>query len=640
MTIEQKMHSILRNPIYDKHDRIIIREAFDTAKNAHRSQKRISGHSYIVHPVAVASFLAKLNLDASTIAAALLHDTIEDTHMTKEKLERKFGKEIAFLVDSVTRLGIIRYSRTRSLKQKNKFTNVDPHINSLKKMFFAMAKDVRVILIKLADRYHNIQTIRYMGHETRQRIAHETIEIYAHIAERLGMGYLKGRLEDLAFPYAYPTEYKSMLKMVHDPYETRKRYIKQTRPVIMHLLKDSGVNIIDTHSRVKHYWSLFQKLCRNDMDVEKIFDLVALRIIVPDIKSCYETLGIVHKHYHPLPGKIKDYIALPKPNGYRSIHTTVFCEKGRIAEFQIRTASMHEYAENGIAAHWAYAESGKQKHVIIDPDEIRWIKQLRNFMQDIKTNTGLQSLKIDFFKNRIFVFTPNGDIRDLPEGATSIDFAYSIHTDLGNSIAGAKIDGKIAPLASELRNGNVVEIIKNKKTRPSLDWLRMTKTALAKKLIRAWFKKNNPVIAASSGKLLLNNELKKFDTSLEKLGRKKIKTLLARYSSKTQDDLSIRISMGDVDVSDITKQLFRDKTIHAQKQQNVQKPPPKISNVHEVLIQGQKGVLYKLGKCCNPAYGGEIHGYITRSQGITVHLSSCINIKNANKKRLLSVMWK
>src|SRR3989344_3781565 len=435
------LEKILENPAYKESGKKLIEKAFELAKSAHAGQKRLSGEEYLNHPLHVAYFLSELGLDASTVAAGILHDTIEDTLITHKDLEKEFGKDITFLVEGVTKLSKIEYAGNPNKKK----SNVD-HLNSLKKMVFAMAEDIRVIIIKLADRYHNMETLKYKDEAGQKKIALETLEIYAPIAERLGMGRLKGQLEDMAFPYVYPLEYSQLIKKVKEKYADRIKYIERTKPIIKRHLLDSEIKILEMDSRAKHYYSLYGKLLRKELDVDKIFDLVAMRIIVPDIKSCYEALGIIHKFYKPLPGLIKDYIALPKPNGYQSLHTTLFCEKRRIVEIQIRTANMHEYAENGIAAHWAYSEGGKKKNIMANVKEVQWVNQLKNFLKETAPGEGLSNLKIDFFKHRIFAFTPKGEVHDLPDGATPIDFAYAIHTDLGHMTKGAKINGKITTL--------------------------------------------------------------------------------------------------------------------------------------------------------------------------------------------------
>lgn len=643
------LQKILESERYSPAEKQTIQRAFEVAKTAHGTQKRMSGEEYISHPVAVAYFLFGLGLDAPTVSAALLHDTLEDTKLTKEELLKEFGKEITFLVDGVTKLSAIQYTRSPGLGPSTGLragTNRDPKVDSLKKMFFAMAEDIRVIIIKLADRYHNMETLTYMDPDSRRRIAMETLEIYAPIAGRLGMGSLKGQLEDLCFPYVYPEEYRTLVKQVKSKFEDRIKYIDRTRPVIRRLLENAGVKILDIHSRAKRYYSLFQKLHRYDMDTDKVFDLVAMRVLVPDVRSCYEAMGVIHANYLPMPGLIKDYIALPKPNGYRSLHTTIFSEKGRVVEVQIRTPEMHEHAENGIAAHWAYSESGKRKAIKAEQAEIQWVSQLKDFLKDIKTSEGLKNIKIDFFKNRIFVFTPKGDVKDLPDGATPIDFAYAIHTELGHSISGARVNEKMVPLDCGLKNGDVVDIIKHKNGKPSLDWLKLVKTAQAKKLIKTWFKNNDPTIALANGKALLNKELAPVASSYEKLSRQDINKILATFTSKSMDAILTRISMGDLNPADIVKNVFpeerkaaldRQTTARTVKSARQKTAPANAGN--GLYIEGQQGLLYKLGKCCSPVKGQDVCGYITRAKGVTVHLLSCKNLKSAQEERILDARW-
>ncbi len=603
--MKQLLDQILQNPQYKDVSKKLIERAFNVAREAHQNQKRLSNEDYIIHPLYAAYFLSRLGLDATTVAACLLHDTIEDTYITGDDIEKKFGQEIAFLVEGVTKLGKIELEPSAGNSKKENIR----HLNSLKKMFFAMAEDIRVILIKLADRYHNMETLKYLPREDQKRVAMETLEIYAPIAARLGMGHLKGQFEDMAFPYIYPAEYSWLMKQVKTKYADNLNYIERTKPLIKRKLEDSGIEIIEMNSRVKHYYSLYQKLLRRDMDFNKIFDLVAMRIILPDIKSCYEALGIIHNFYKPLPGLIKDYISLPKPNGYQSLHTTIFCEKGKIVEIQIRTADMHEYAENGIAAHWAYSESGKRKPIRTNAKDIQWVAQLKNFLKEIKTGEEFSNLKIDFFKNRIFVFTPKGEVKDLPEGATPVDFAYAIHTDLGHAILGAKANNKIVPLHYELRNGDVVEILKGKTPKPSFDWLKMVKTAEARKKIKSWFRDSPSP-----------QHLQYVEAVIPE---KKIIPILSRQGGK-QNRGSSFFQSNQNDLRKIGK-----------KQPQKEKP----FSISEPLIQGQKGLLYKLARCCNPTPDKKIKGYMTVNRGVSIHLTSCSNLKSAQETRILSAHW-
>lgn len=620
---------------YDGKDRALIERAYSVAERFHSGQSRASGEPYITHPLQVAGFLADLGFDAPTVAAGLLHDVLEDTSETREDLEAQFGREVSFLVDGVTKLSAF------SSRSREKAVVTDLQTESLKKMFFAMAEDLRVIIIKLADRLHNMNTLRFKSPESRKRIARQTMDIYAPIAARLGMGRLKGELEDLAFPYAYPEEYSWLKKRTKGKYEDRLRYIERAAPVVKKHLRDAGVSVVDTHARAKRMWSLYTKLRRYDMDPDKVMDLVALRIIVPDVKSCYEALGVIHAHYKPVPGRIKDYIALPKPNGYRSLHTTVFCEKGRIAEIQIRTPEMHDHAENGIAAHWSYSEAGKRA-VTAKQQELAWINQLKAYLKDIKSSQGIADLKIDFFKDRIFALTPEGDIKDLPEGATPLDFAYAVHSELGHRTTGATANGRIIPLTTPLQSGDVVEIIKGKEAKPSKDWLRIVKTNQAAKHIKTWLKKHDPAMIVSDGRVLMNRELAKIGLSLDKLNRRQTDAIVKASSSKTMEDLLTRVSMGDFDPALVARTIAPAKLLPAATRKVHRKgtaPKPAVTAASVVVIDGQPGLAYKLGRCCTPNAGSPIIGYMTMTRGVTVHAHDCANLKSAASARLLNADW-
>ena len=469
----------------------IIKVAFDFSKTAHQGQKRKSGEIYFTHCYQTALKLAEWRMDATTIIAGLLHDVVEDTKISLEEIKKKFGDDIAFLVDGVTKLGRIKYRQ-----QNNDVTNLQSE--NIRKMILALSHDLRVIFIKLADRLHNIKTLAALPLQKQKRIALETSEIYAPIAYRLGMANLAGELEDLAFPYLHPKEYKWLLENIKERYEERQKYLEKVKIFIEQTLEKHKIKPIKIDFRVKKYSSLYKKLFRMDMNLEQIYDLVALRIILKTVEECYAVLGIIHQLWPPMPGRIKDYIAMPKPNGYRSLHTTVFCVDNRPTEFQIRTSEMHEEAENGIAAYWAYAQSKgskayqKNKAIFAEKKELFWINQLKEWQKEtVGSEEFLQSLKIDFLKDRIFVITPKGEVIDLPAGSTPVDFAYVIHTDIGNQCVGVRINGKIAPLDYQLQSGDLIEILTQKSKKPSQSWLKFAKTPMAKKRIKAALK-NTP----------------------------------------------------------------------------------------------------------------------------------------------------
>ncbi len=478
--VKNPLKRILKNPKFSVKNLELILKAYEFAKEAHKGQKRVSGEDFIIHSIHVAEYLSDLKMDASTIAAALLHDTLEDTSITKKDLEKKFGEEICFMVEGVTKL-----------KKLKHLPHEDPEYEQhqvLRKMFLATAQDIRVVLIKLADRRHNLQTLEFMSPTLKKRKSIETINIYAPVAGRLGMGELKGELEDLAFPHAFPDKYAQLLKEVKGMYQGRRRYLNKVKTTINKRLRKSGVISIDLHTRAKHYYSLYKKMEKKNIDATAIYDLVAIRVILGNVEQCYEAMGLIHNIWKPVPGLIKDYIALPKPNGYQSLHTTVFCEQGKIVEFQLRTPQMHKHAEHGIAAHWAYSEQGKPKVSLADQREIKWVNKLRAW-QDRDPDEFVESLKIDFLSERVFILTPKGDIKDLPIGSTPVDFAYAIHSEVGDRVTSAKVNGKIVPIREELKTGQIVEIMTSKKANPRKGWLDFVKTSEAKRSIRASLKK-------------------------------------------------------------------------------------------------------------------------------------------------------
>lgn len=502
----------------------LLRGSYEFALKAHEGQKRKSGEGYIQHPLHTAFTLAKMGMTSETIAAGLLHDVPEDTAQTIADVKNAFGEEIAFLVSGVTKIGNVRLSEERAKTSWEKDKNEDIkvggeeknilgetgkanrdliYMENLRRMVLAMAADIRIILIKLADRLHNMQTLDVLPPNKQYRIAKETMEIYAPIANRLGIGGIKGMLEDLSFSYVFPKKYHEIEKMTRGQYREKEKAVAKGIEELKEVLTNEGEKIVDIHGRAKHLYSLYLKLLRHHMNLARIYDLVALRIIVPEVANCYETLGIIHKHYKPLIGRIKDYISLPKPNGYRSLHTTIFGPQKEIIEVQIRTPQMHYEAEFGIAAHWIYTENrGFYSYFLpknqpvkhINLKEIEWVKQLQKWHTEIGGDSKefFQSLKIDFFQDRIFAFTPKGDVINLPEGATPVDFAYLVHTEVGNSCIGCKINGRKVPLDYKIRNGEVVEIVTNRSKRnPDRNWLDFVKTSQARGKIRHWLRKTS-----------------------------------------------------------------------------------------------------------------------------------------------------
>ncbi|MEK7655542.1 MAG: RelA/SpoT family protein [Patescibacteria group bacterium] len=456
----------------------ILKRAYDFATEAHAEQKRASGEPYIIHPITTAMTLAEMRLPIQIVVAGLLHDVPEDTPRTIEQIEKEFGPDVAKLVAGITKLGKIKYR------------GIERYIENLRKMFLAMAEDVRVVVIKFADRLHNLETLGAIPPKKQYRVALESLEIFAPIANRLGMGEMKGRLEDAAFKYVFPKEYEWTRNLVETSDRQQQGYLNKIMGLARKDLADAKLEVIDIHGRAKHLYSTYRKLLKNERNIARIYDLIAVRVLVPTVADCYGALGIIHGRWTPLKGRIKDYMAQPKPNGYRSLHTTVFCEDGEIVEFQIRTPEMHQAAEYGIAAHWAYSEMGKRSTASIS-SRIDWVSQLADIQQELKDKKeylhSLEDLKIDVFRDRIFVFTPRGDVLDLPEDSTPVDFAYNIHTDLGNTCTSAKVNDEMAPLSQTLKSGDIVEIVidKNRKG-PNPDWLKFVKTHHAKSKIRQY----------------------------------------------------------------------------------------------------------------------------------------------------------
>lgn len=478
----------------------LIKKAYAAAKSAHEGQKRKSGEPYFIHVLATAELVAEWGLDAVSVSSALLHDIVEDTDYSLEKIKKEFGDDVAFIVDGVTKLGKIKYR------------GVERQVENLRRMIIALSQDIRVIIIKLADRLHNMRTLNALPPQKQKRIALETMEIYSPIAYRLGMQKVSGELEDLAFPYIYPREYRWLIEHTKEKYEEREKYLEKVKPAVVEALSRAGIKVLNIDSRAKRYTSLYKKLLRYDMDLDKIHDLVALRIVVKSVEDCYAALGVIHNIWPPLPNRIKDYIALPKPNGYRSLHTAVFCIDNKITEIQIRTEEMHEEAETGIAAHWLYEQVKNLKDYLerksptADKKELHWVEQLRDWQKEFSNpEEFLESLKIDFFKDRIFAITPKGEVIDLPAGVTPVDFAYHVHTEIGNACVGAKVNGKIVPLNYELRSGDIVEILTQKSKKPSESWLEFVKTSHAKNHIKSAIKTKTESLSARE---LKNSELR------------------------------------------------------------------------------------------------------------------------------------
>ena len=615
-----------------------IIKAYRFGESAHEGQFRNSGESFFIHPVNVAMILADLNMDTATIIAGLLHDVVEDTKITHEILVEEFGEEVANIVDGVTKLKLLKYKT----KQENQAEN-------LRKMVLAMSKDIRVIIVKLADRLHNMRTLEYMTDEKKKEKALETLEIYAPLAHRLGISKIKWELEDLSLRYLEPEKYYDLVEKVSKRRREREEFIQKIIATLKENLDEVDiVNQID--GRPKSFYSIYKKMEHQGIAFEQIFDLTAIRILVDNIKDCYGVLGVVHTLWKPLPRRFKDYIAMPKPNMYQSLHTTVIGEKGEIFEVQIRTYEMHKTAEYGIAAHWKYKE-GITKTENFD-EKLTWLRQLLEWQNDLQDPKDfMETLKIDFFTDEVFVFTPRGDVINLPEGSTPIDFAYRVHTDVGNTCVGGKIDGRIVPLNYTLKNGNIVEIITSKSSNgPSRDWIKIVKSTQAKSKIRQWFKILDKDTNRNKGKEILEKELKRQGYKLTEILRDEwLKNIAKKGSISNIDDLYSYIGYGNISVNqvitklkdfynDFYKDRIAEKMIEEKTQKATQKKKKK--DPQGVSVKGIDGIKIRFSKCCNPVPGDEIIGFITKGRGVSIHRDDCPNIvQDKESERFIEVKW-
>jgi len=618
----------------------IITKAYDFASKAHVGQMRQSGEEYISHPMEVAYILADLNMDNVTIAGGILHDVIEDTAYTYEDIKNEFGGEIAMLVDGVTKLGKLEYT-----------TKEDQQAENLRKMFIAMAKDIRVILIKLADRLHNMRTLKYMTSVQQQEKSRETMEIYAPIAHRLGISMIKWEMEDLALRYLEPKEYYDLVDKVAKKRQEREEYINE----VIEQLKENIHNVsIEAHieGRPKSFSSIYRKMFQQNKAFEQIFDLTAVRIIVDTVKDCYGSLGIVHTLWKPIPGRFKDYIAMPKPNMYQSLHTTVIGPDGQPFEVQIRTWDMHRTSEYGIAAHWKYKEG---KDSLKDFDEkFTWLRQMLEWQKEIKdTKEFMETLKIDLLVDEVYVFTPKGDVIDLPVDSTPIDFAYKIHSHIGNKCVGAKINGRIVTLDYKMQNGDIVEVITSANANgPSRDWLKIVKSNHTKNKIKQWFKKEKREENILKGRELLEREVKRHGYVASILLKPEwLETVAKNLSLHSVEDLYSSVGYGGlsanqviIKVKDEYKKVFKleDKDIIAELEDKLQKPDIKKKlNSTGIKVKGIDNVLIRFAHCCNPVPGDEVFGYITKGRGVSIHRRNCPNANEFLKEseRLIEVEW-
>ena len=613
-------------------------KAYSFAEAAHGGQYRNSGERFFVHPYNVAMILVELNMDTDTIIAGLLHDVLEDTDIGYERMEEEFGKEVADLVEGVTKLKKLKYKT----KQENQAEN-------LRKMVVAMAKDIRVIIIKLADRLHNMRTLEYMSEEKKKEKALETLEIYAPLAHRLGISRIKWELEDLSLRFLDPEGYYKLVDKISKQRREREAYIQMIINTLQDKLEEMDISC-EISGRPKNFYSIYRKMVYQNKGFEQIFDLTAVRIIVDTVKDCYGALGIVHTMWKPIPGRFKDYIAMPKPNMYQSLHTTVMGPQGEPFEVQIRTWDMHRTAEYGIAAHWKYKE-GTVKTDNFD-EKLSWLRQLLEWQKDMKDpKEFMESLKIDFFTDEVFVFTPKGDVISLPNGSTPIDFAYRVHTAVGNNCVGAKVDGRIVPLDYKLKNGNIVEVITSaNNTGPSRDWLKVVKSSQAKTKIRQWFKREEKDLNIIKGKDMLEKEVKRQGFKLTEILKEDwLKNIASKVSLNTTDDLYAGLGYGSVTLSQVMPRLkeFYKEHYDIKDEKNIIEPktvpqaPKKKERAEQgVTVKGVDNIKVRFSKCCNPVPGDDIVGYITRGRGVSIHRSDCPNITELGSSgRFIYVEW-
>lgn len=647
VTTTTSLESLLESlPDLNPHDRALVERAYFKAEAAHAGQTRKSGEPYFTHCIAVAGILADMHLDAEAIAAALLHDVIEDTPLEPEDVEREFGKTIAKLVIGVTKLKYLPIDfEKENANGKKRDTNRE--LEYIRKMLLTMGDDVRVVLIKLADRLHNMRTLGYMPADKQERIARETMEIFAPLANRLGIWQLKWELEDLSFRYMEPDAYKSIAHKIDERRADREAYINNIVNRIRADLSKHGIEEVAISGRPKHIYSIYKKMQRKSLPFEEIYDTRAVRIIVDTIPKCYLVLGVVHNLWRPVVQEFDDYIAAPKENFYQSLHTAVIDDQGKIVEIQIRTWEMHEHAEYGVAAHWRYKEGG-QSHDKKFHERLNHLRRLMEFGADIKDDTDafIDAMKSDVFEDRIYAYTPDGDLVDLPKGATPIDFAYHIHTEIGNRCRGAKVQGKLVSLNSSLKSGDQVEIITSNRGGPSMDWLNpdlgYVKTSRAKSKIRHWFRKQNRDKHIALGREVLEREMKRMGV-LDSMSFEAV-ALLFDYA-KLEDFLAA-VGSSDINASTINHHVLEHESRN-QKFQDISslvRKPRAISNTANdstgVTVMGTGGLLLNFAQCCNPTPGDEITGYITRGRGVTIHRTDCSNILSLNdRERLIDVEW-
>ena len=650
-TSPEVLYKELINSVLKYHpstDISMIEKAYKVASEAHEGQKRKSGEPYIIHPLCVAIILADLELDKETIVAGLLHDAVEDTWMTHEEVEKEFGSEVALLVDGVTKLGQLSYSADK----------VEVQAENLRKMFLAMAKDIRVILIKLADRLHNMRTLQYMRPEKQQEKARETMDIYAPIAMRLGISKIKVELDDLSLKYLKPDVYYDLVHKVALRKSEREQFVGAIVKEVKKHMDDANIKA-QVDGRVKHFFSIYKKMVNQDKTIDQIYDLFAVRILVDTVKDCYAALGVIHEMYKPIPGRFKDYIAMPKPNMYQSLHTTLIGPNGQPFEIQIRTYEMHRTAEYGIAAHWKYKESSDGKVPVgkSEEEKLNWLRQILEWQRDMSDNKEFMSLlknDLDLFADSVYCFTPQGDVKTLPSGSTPVDFAYSVHSAVGNKMVGARVNGKLVPIEYEIKNGDRIEIITSQNSQgPSRDWLKLVKSTQAKNKINQWFKKELKEDNILKGKEMLAQYARAKGFKIANYTKTQyLEAVLRKYGFRDWDSVLAAIGHGGLKEGQVFNKLVEAYDKENKKNLTDEQVLEAASETQEklhiaksksgIVVKGIHDVAVRFSKCCNPIPGDEIVGFVTRGRGITIHRTDCVNVLNmseTDRTRLIEAEW-
>mgnify|MGYP000046118186 FL=1 len=626
----------------------LIEKAYRVAADAHKDQKRKSGEPYIIHPLCVAIILADLELDKESIAAGLLHDVVEDTVMTEEELTEEFGPEVSLIVSGVTKLAQLKYSADK----------VEEQAENLRKMFLAMAKDIRVILVKLADRLHNMRTAQYWSPETQKKKARETMDIYAPIAQRLGISKIKVELDDLSLKYLEPDAYYELVQKVSMKREQRQEFVDAIVKEVTRHIHQAGIEA-DVNGRIKHFFSIYKKMVNQHKTLDQIYDIFAVRIIVESVKDCYAALGVIHEMYKPIPGRFKDYIAMPKPNMYQSLHTTLIGPNGQPFEIQIRTYEMHRTAEYGIAAHWKYKESSDGKAPVgkSEEEKLNWLRQILEWQRDMSDNKEFMSLlknDLDLFADSVYCFTPQGDVKTLPSGSTPVDFAYSVHSAVGNKMVGARVNGKLVPIEYEIKNGDRIEIITSQNSQgPSRDWLKLVKSTQAKNKINQWFKKELKEDNILKGKEMLAQYARAKGFKIANYTKTQyLEAVLRKYGFRDWDSVLAAIGHGGLKEGQVFNKLVEAYDKENKKNLTDEQVLEAASETQEklhiaksksgIVVKGIHDVAVRFSKCCNPIPGDEIVGFVTRGRGITIHRTDCVNVLNmseTDRTRLIEAEW-